>query len=115
LEEEIAAGIVAAKQVESSLVNQTAFNHREFDAVLKRLGKDAHDIINLIGSRARESSSTDTVQLAKRFESDAHDVVEMVANLLSIAPELVRRFTAEPTAQTQTTAKKKAKRRARKR
>lgn len=110
LEEEIAAGIVAARHVENSLVNQTAFNHREFDAVLKRLSKDVHDIVTLIGSRVRESGARDTAQLAKRFESDAHDVVDMVTNLLSIAPELIGRFTAAPTSRA--TAKKTTRRKA---
>ena len=57
LEEEIAAGIVAARQVEESLINVKALRAANADSVIHRFRKDAHEVVDilvdLIGTAAK--------------------------------------------------------------
>jgi hypothetical protein len=48
LEEEIAAGIVAARQVEERLINVKAIRSRPSDEVIQRYRRDAHDALDIV-------------------------------------------------------------------
>lgn len=48
LEEEIAAGIVAARQVEESLINVKALRTGKADSVIHRFRKDAHEVVDIL-------------------------------------------------------------------
>jgi len=48
LEEEIAAGIVAARQVEESLINVKALRAGNADSVIHRFRKDAHEVVDIL-------------------------------------------------------------------
>jgi len=48
LEEEIAAGILAAKQVEESLINVKALRAGNAESVIHRFRKDAHDVVDIL-------------------------------------------------------------------
>lgn len=48
LEEEIAAGIIAAKQVEKHFVDSSAFRLSEPNALMQRFRKDLHEVVDIV-------------------------------------------------------------------
>lgn len=93
LEEEIAAGIVAARQVEKKLLKEDRFNANDFENVVQRFRNDAHSVVNMISDRVGEFRSGESDDLVQRFQKDGHEIVDTVMNLLNIAPEILTRLT----------------------
>jgi hypothetical protein len=60
LEEEIAAGIVAARQIEDKFLNTQELRSGKPDEILQRFRRDAHDVIDMVvdvvGAAARNAS-----------------------------------------------------------
>lgn len=92
LEEEVAAGIVAAKEVEKNLREGGDFRSDQFDEIVQRLRKDAHDVVTILSERMEELRSKDSDETVKRFQKDAHDVVDTILNLVNIAPDAIKRI-----------------------
>ena len=92
LEEEVAAGIVAARELERSMREGDDFRSDEFDDVMQRLRKDAHDMVNILGEQVNALRSGEFDDLTERFQQDAHDVVDLVLNVVGNAPQFIRRM-----------------------
>jgi hypothetical protein len=92
LEEEVAAGILAAKEVERGMRENGDVRSEAFDDIMVRLRRDAHDIVNIIGEQADQMRSEEFDELSKRFQKDAHEVVDVLLNVVSNAPAIINRF-----------------------
>lgn len=92
LEEEVAVGLLAAREVERSMRETGELRAETFDDILVRLRKDAHDVVNIIGEQADQMRSTEFDELSLRFQKDAHEAVDVLLNAVTHAPTLINRF-----------------------
>lgn len=92
LEEEVAAGLLSAKEVERSMRETGEVQSDSFDDIVVRLRKDAHDVVNIIGDQANQMRSEEFDELSQRFQNDAHEVVDLLLNVVTNAPSLINRF-----------------------
>jgi hypothetical protein len=92
LEEEVASGILAAKEVERSMRESGEVSSESFDDIIVRLRRDAHDVVNIIGEQADQMRSEEFDELSQRFQKDAHEVVDVFLNVVTNAPDIINRL-----------------------
>lgn len=92
LEEEVAAGLQAAKEVEHSMRESGEFRSDSFDDIVVRLRKDAHDVVNIIGEQVNQMRSEEFDDLSHRFQKDAHEAVDVLLNVVTSAPSIINRL-----------------------
>ncbi|HSK70971.1 MAG TPA: hypothetical protein VK892_04705, partial [Pyrinomonadaceae bacterium] len=92
LEEEVAAGIAAAKEVEKNLREGEDFRSDQFNEIVQRLRQDAHDVVTILSERVEELRSKESDDVVKRFQKDAHDIVDTILNLVNVAPDAINRI-----------------------
>ena len=92
LEEEVASGILAAKEVERSMRESGEVSSESFDDIIVRLRRDAHDVVNIIGEQADQMRSEEFDELSQRLQKDAHEVVDLVLNVVTNAPGIINRL-----------------------
>ena len=99
LEEEVSAGVAAARQVENSLTGKQEFSAKDFGSTVSRFRKDAHDIVNLIGNSLKDSEKgtlaskkESDADKAGNFQTSAHEIVDLVMNLVDNAPDIVEKI-----------------------
>src|SRR5882672_3552109 len=67
LDEEIASGIVAAKQVQQRFRKERRINPGDFKDALTRFQGDAHDVVNLLNDQFAELRSDENAELADQL------------------------------------------------
>jgi uncharacterized iron-regulated protein len=92
LEEEVAAGLQAAKEVEQSMRQSGEVRSESFDDLVVRLRKDAHDVVNIIGEQVDQMRSEEIDELSGRFQKDAHEAVDVLLNVVTNAPNIINRL-----------------------
>lgn len=92
LEEEVAAGIVAAREVERAVREEDEFSAGQFDEIMERLRVDTHEFVSIIGAQINELRSSEYDDFAERFQKDAHDSLDIILRAMSLAPELINRL-----------------------
>ncbi|MCB8979831.1 MAG: hypothetical protein H6657_20665 [Ardenticatenaceae bacterium] len=92
LEEEVAVGLLAAREVERSMRETGELRSESFDDILVRLRKDAHDVVNIIGEQVDQMRSSEFDELSHRFQKDAHEAVDVLLNAATHAPSLINRL-----------------------
>lgn len=104
LEEEVASGILAAKEVERSMRETGDVRSESFDDIVVRLRKDAHDVVNIIGEQVDQLRSEEFDELSNRFQRDAHEAVDVVLNVVTSAPSMINRLLQMSNISSQTSA-----------
>jgi uncharacterized iron-regulated protein len=92
LEEEVAAGLQAAKEVEQSMRQSGEVRSESFDDIVVRLRKDAHDVVNIVGEQVDQMRSEEFDDLSRRFQKDAHEAVDVLLNVVTNAPSIINRL-----------------------
>ena len=67
LDEEIAAGIVAAKQVQQRFQKERRIDPRDFREALQRFQRDGHEVVDLIDHQLAELRSKENAELTTRL------------------------------------------------
>ena len=88
LDEELASGIVAAKQVQQRFQKERRINPGDFKDALTRFQGDAHDVVNLLNDQFAEMRSDENAELVKRFTGNAHSLLDLVVELVSTSAEI---------------------------
>lgn len=88
LDEELASGIVAAKQVQQRFQKERRINPGDFKDALTKFQGDAHDVVNLLNDQFAELRSDDNAQLVKRFTGNAHSLLDLVVELVNTSAEI---------------------------
>jgi hypothetical protein len=94
LEEELAAGIEAAKRAEERFRRERKFNSEDFTALLERFRADGHDLVDMAKSRFDALKSGETDQLTQRLLQDAHEMVDLAAHVAVQLPDVLNRLVA---------------------
>jgi predicted transcriptional regulator len=92
LEEELAAGIEAAKKAEERFRREGQFNPQDVAGLIERLRLDGHDVVDMVRDRLDVLKSEDADELAKRLANDAHQLVDLAAQMAVQVPDLLNRL-----------------------
>ena len=88
LDEEIASGIVAAKQVQQRFQKERRINPGDFKDALTKFQGDAHDVVNLLNDQFAELRSDENAELVKRFTGNAHSLLDLVVEMVNTSAEI---------------------------
>lgn len=88
LDEEVAAGIVAAKQVQQRFRKDRRIDPKDFRATLQKFQGDAHEIVNLLDEQISQLRSEEKTDLARRLLHNTHDVVDLAVELVNMGAEV---------------------------
>ena len=112
LDQEVAAGIVAAHRMQQRFQKERRIAPADFQDALQKFQADAHDVISLLNDQISEMRSEENVQLAKRLVSRTHDVVDLAVELVNTGAEVASQLAQITTSRrNQGNAKPSAKRR----
>jgi hypothetical protein len=89
LDDEIASGIVAAKQMQQRFQRERRVNAADFKDALTKFQGDAHEVINQLNGQFPELSSKDNTDLVRRFTNNTHALLDLVVELVNTGAELV--------------------------
>lgn len=92
LDEELAAGIVAAKRVQQRFRKERRIDSADFAGALNRFQTDAHQAVNLLSAQVGELGSRQNTELMNRFLSKSHDLVDLVLGMVNLGAELTNQL-----------------------
>lgn len=92
LDEEVAAGIVAARQVQQRFQKERRIAPVDFQEALKKFQSDAHEVISLLNNQMDELRSQENVELVKRLITRSHDVVDLAVELVNTGAEVANQL-----------------------
>ncbi|HEY0794143.1 MAG TPA: hypothetical protein VGD64_00025 [Acidisarcina sp.] len=110
LDEEIASGIVAAKQVQDRFKKERRIDPEDFKTSLQKFQVDAHEVLTLAGDRVEEAGSKENSELARKFLGHSHDVLDLAVEMVNIGAELSNQLlqkTVKPTVKSATKSRAK--------
>jgi hypothetical protein len=88
LDEEIAAGIVAAKQVQQRFQKERRIDPRDFRDALQRFQRDGHEVVDLIDQQLGELRSKENAELTTRLLRNVHDLLDLATGLVNMGAEI---------------------------
>src|SRR5215469_3675572 len=83
LDEELAAGITAAKQVQQRFRKEGRIDPADFGDALQRFQADAHEVIALLNDRLDEMRSQENFELVQERVERSHDLVDVAVELVN--------------------------------
>ena len=94
LDEEVAAGIVAAGQMQQRFQKERRIDPGDFKQTLKKFQGNAHEVITLLDDQLAELQSQENTDLAKRFIQHTHGVVDLAVELVNMGAEIANQLVA---------------------
>jgi hypothetical protein len=88
LDEEIAAGIVAARNVQQRFQKQRQLDPGDLKGALQRFQGDAHEVVSLVNDQFTELRAEENAELVKRMVNNAHDLVDVVVGVVNMGVEV---------------------------
>jgi hypothetical protein len=88
LDEEVAAGIVAAKQVQNRFQKDRRIDPGDFKKTLQKFQGDAHEVVSLLDDQISAFRSQENTELAKRLLHNTHDVVDLAVEMVNMGAEI---------------------------
>jgi hypothetical protein len=98
LDEELAAGIQAAKQVQQRFRKEGRIDPADFSDALQRFQADAHEVIALLNERLNEMRSDQNFELVKKLVDRSHDLVDVAVELVNGSAEIANQLANSPIA-----------------
>jgi len=109
LDEEVASGITAARQVQDRFKKENKIDPKDFESALEKFNADAHEVLNMVGKQIDELGSKENSEMTKRLMGRTHDVldlaIEMVNTGAALANELLQKNTKPSEASSATSGK----------
>jgi hypothetical protein len=88
LDEEIAAGVVAAKQMQDRFSRERRIDAADFQQSLQRFQSDAHEVVAMLDQQFAELRSDDNAALVSRLVSNAHDLVDVLVGVVNMGADI---------------------------
>ncbi|HJY27193.1 MAG TPA: hypothetical protein VJ306_04090 [Pyrinomonadaceae bacterium] len=88
LDDELAAGILAAKQMQKRFRSERRVDPADFKEAVQQLQTQAHEVVNQFSSKISEASSRENVELLQRLVNNSHDLLDLTVELLNTGAEL---------------------------
>jgi hypothetical protein len=92
LDEEVAAGIVAARQMQQRFQKERRIDPGDFNKALQKFQGDAHDLVALLNHQIDGLSSQENAELAKRLVNNTHDVIDLAVELINLGTEITNQL-----------------------
>jgi hypothetical protein len=96
LDEELAAGIVAANQVQKRFRKERRVDPQDFSNALQRFQADAHNVIRLLNERLNEMRSQENFDVVKNLLDRSHDMVDLAVELVNGSAEVATQLANSP-------------------
>lgn len=96
LDEELAAGIVAANQVQQRFRKEQRVDPGDFSQALQRFQADAHEVITLLNDRLNDMRSQENFDLVKNLVNRSHDMVDMAVEMVNSSAEIATKLANSP-------------------
>jgi hypothetical protein len=87
LDEEIAAGIVAARQMQTRFQRERRIDPEDFKDALARFRSDAHQVVTLINDQVSALRSEENGEIINRFTANAHSLLDVVVELVNMGAQ----------------------------
>ena len=94
LDEEVAAGIVAARQMQQRFQKERRIDPSDFKQTLQKFQGNAHEVITLLDDQLAELQSQENTDLAKRFIQHTHGVIDLAVELVNMGAEIANQLVA---------------------
>ena len=88
LDDELAAGILAAKQMQKRFRSERRVDPADFKEAVQQLQTQAHEVVNQFSSKISEASSRENVEILQRLVNNSHDLLDLTVELLNTGAEL---------------------------
>ena len=98
LDEELAAGIVAANQVQRRFRRERRIDPADFSNALQRFEADAHEVITLLNERLDEMRSDENFAVVKNLMNRSHDMVDLAVEMVNSSAEVATQLANSPLA-----------------
>lgn len=92
LDEEVAAGIVAARRVQQRFKKERRVDSADFKEALQKFQNDAHDVVNLLSSQVDEFRSDENSALIKRLVANSHDMLDLAVEFVNTGAEVANQL-----------------------
>lgn len=110
LDEELAAGVNAAKQAQQRFRKEGRIDPAEFRDALQRFQADAHEVIALLNDRLDEMRSQENFELVEKLVERSHDLVDVAVELVNGSAEIADQLANSPIVQQTTERRARRKR-----
>jgi len=88
LDEEIAAGIIAAKRMQERFRKERRIDPADFQDALQRLQSDAHGIVNLFNEQIAEMRTDENAAIMTRLVNNTHGLLDLAVGLVNTGAEI---------------------------
>jgi len=94
LDDEMAAGVVAARNMQQRLEKERRIDRADFSEALQRFQGDAHEVLTLVSEQLGELKADDNAELLSRFTRNTHDLLDVVVGVVSLTGEIAGQLAA---------------------
>lgn len=88
LDDEIAAGIVAAKQMQTRFQEERRIDPGDFKEALARFQGDAHSVIHLLDAQGEGLRSDENREIFSRYMNNAHSLIDLAVEMVNMGSEV---------------------------
>jgi hypothetical protein len=87
LDEEMAAGIVAAKAAQQRFGKEGKFSGDDFKELLSKFRADSHEMIGMLGDQLAQLRSGENQPIIDRFLGHTHDLLDLTLDTMQVGAE----------------------------
>jgi hypothetical protein len=96
LDEEVAAGIVTAKQMQKRFREERRLDPEDWSGALTKLRSDTHGFVNLLEGQLKEAQSKQSAALVRRLVGQSHGLLDVFFELVGTAAEVANQMVKVP-------------------
>src|SRR5688572_15221024 len=89
LDEEIAVGIVAAKQMQRRFQKERRIDPSDFREAIQQFQEHAHEVVDQLNERVSDMGSQENQEIMRRLVSRGHDLLDLTVEVFNMGAELV--------------------------
>ena len=93
LDEELAAGIVAAKQVQRRFEKERRIDQVDFKDAVEQFRDQAHELVNQLQSQFTSIGSKENSDVVQRLVNNTHSLLDLTAEAFTMGAELTGQIT----------------------
>ena len=88
LDEELAAGIVAARRMRDRFQKDRQIDSADFQEALSRFQNDAHEVVNLLHRQFSDLQSKENQAVIAKLVDNSHNLLDLVVGTVNIGVDL---------------------------
>ena len=88
LDDEMAAGIVAARQVQQRFQKERRIDPKDFKEALQKFQGQAHEVVDQLNAKLSGSGSKENEELLKHFVDNTHTLLDLTVELINTGAEI---------------------------